>query len=99
MKFLIKKRPEWKERCMTKKQGAPKGNRNAAKRGEALRIEWFLSKVKRGFLAEWYELNFGVKPSEEQLREAARSIANLALDQALVQEFEKHYPSKASEVF
>jgi hypothetical protein len=37
-------------------KGAQKGNRNAAKLGEDLRLELFLSKWRRGFLEEWFVL-------------------------------------------
>jgi hypothetical protein len=75
-----------------KKGGAPKGNRNAAKSGEDLRIEFYLSKVRRQLLSEWFELRFGFSPSEEQLREALRQVLNMALDHTMAEEFEKHRP-------
>lgn len=72
--------------------GAPKGNRNAAKSGEDLRIEFYLSKVRRQLLMEWFELCFGFSPNEEQLREALRQLLNMALDRTMAEEFEKHRP-------
>jgi hypothetical protein len=72
--------------------GAPKGNRNAAKPGEDLRIEFYLSKVRRQLLIEWFELRFGFSPNEEQLSEALRQILNTALNHEMVEEFEKHRP-------
>jgi hypothetical protein len=86
------------EKTVKVKKGAPKGNRNAAKVGEDLRFEMYLSKVRRGFLAEWFELKFGYVPTDQELREAARNLANVAIDRAMVEEFEKHYPS-SGEVF
>ena len=75
-----------------KKGGAPKGNRNAAKSGEDMRIEFYLSKVRRQLLSEWFELRFGFSPNEDQLREALRQILNTALNHEMVEEFEKHRP-------
>lgn len=76
--------------------GAPKGNRNAAKIGEDLRFEMYLSKIRRGFLQEWYQLKFGRSASEDELREAARNLANAAIDRALVEEFERHQPGRTA---
>jgi hypothetical protein len=77
------------------KGGAPKGNRNAAKLGEDLRLELYLSKTRRGFLQEFFELRFG-RPArdEEELREIVRQIAYSALDRVLVEEFERHQPGR-----
>jgi hypothetical protein len=86
------------EKPLKVKKGAPKGNRNAAKVGEDLRFEMYLSKVRRRFLVEWFELKFGYVPTDQELREAARNLANVAIDRAMVEEFEKHYPS-SGEVF
>jgi hypothetical protein len=79
------------------KGGAPRGNRNAAKLGEDLRLELYLSKIKRGFLQEFFELHFG-RPAhdEEELREIVRQIAYNALDRVLVEEFERHQPGRIS---
>lgn len=73
------------------KGGAPRGNRNAAKLGEDLRLELYLSKIKRGFVQEFLELRFG-RPArdDEELREVVRQIAYSALDRVLVEEFERH---------
>jgi hypothetical protein len=84
------------------KAGAPRGNRNAAKVGEDLRLELYLSKIRRGFLEEWYELRFGVRPTEDQLRESVRQFANKAIDRAILEEFEHHHPGRtvpSGEVF
>jgi len=82
-------------------KGAQKGNRNAAKVGEDLRLELFLSKWRRSFLEEWFLLKFG-RPAagEDELREVVRQIANAALDRAFVEEFEVHKPgSNRGETF
>lgn len=76
--------------------GAPRGNRNAAKVGEDLRVEVYLSKVRRGFLEEWYVMKYGKQPNEEDLREAVRLISSNALTQALIEEFERHQPGRTS---
>ncbi len=91
-----------KANSRSKQAGAPKGNRNAAKVGEDLRFEMYLSKTRRGFLEEWYLLKFGRAASEDELREVARGLANSAIDRALVTEFELHEPgrtTKNGEVF
>lgn len=78
-------------------RGAQKGNRNAAKVGEDLRLELYLSKTKRGFFEEWFEMVNGRKPySDDELREAARRVANAAIDRAIVEEFEKRQPGRTS---
>ncbi len=85
-----------------KKRGAPRGNRNASKIGEDLRLELFLSKPRRMFFEEWFSLKFGrAALSEDELREAARQLANTAIDQAIVEEFKLRYPNRfgGSEVF
>ena len=91
-----------KEKEKKGKAGAPRGNRNAAKLGEDLRLELYLSKIRRGFLEEWYELRNGSKPTEDQLRESVRQLANRAIDQAILEEFERHQPGRtvpSGEVF
>jgi hypothetical protein len=86
----------------SKKRGAPRGNRNASKMGEDLRLELFLSKPRRMFFEEWFTLKFGrAALSEDELREAARQLANSAIDQAIVEELKLRYPNRfgGSEVF
>ena len=86
-----------------KTRGGQKGNRNAAKVGEFIRFELFLSKTRSVYLAEWFEMKFGFTPNEEQLKEAARQLAYNAIDSAIIQEFERVQPgriwSSAGEVF
>ncbi len=85
-----------------KKRGAPRGNTNAAKIGDDLRLELFLSKPRRMFFEEWFTLKFGrAALNEDELREAARQLANTAIDQAIVEEFKLRYPERfgGSEVF
>ena len=80
-----------------RRRGAPKGNRNAAKVGEDLRFEMYLSKLRRGFFEEWFALKFGRPPlGEDELREAARQLASTAIDRAMVEEFERHQPGRTS---
>jgi ribosomal protein L29 len=79
-----------------KRRGAPKGNRNAAKLGEDLRFEMYLSKIRRNLFEEWFQLKFGSMPNEDDLREAARAIANAALDHEMATEFERHQPGRTS---
>jgi hypothetical protein len=80
-----------------RRAGAPKGNRNAAKIGEDLRFEMYLSKTRRGFFEEWFSLKFGrMALSEDELREAARQLANAAIDRAMVEEFERHQPGRTT---
>ena len=80
-----------------RERGGQKGNRNAAKIGEGLRVEIYLSKPKRMFFEEWFLLKFGrLALSEDELREAARQLANAAIDQAIVNEFEKHQPGRTN---
>lgn len=74
------------------RRGAPKGNRYAAKVGEDLRMELYLSKTRRTFMEKWYELRYGKHPGEDELREAVRRLANAAIDQAMIDEFERHQP-------
>lgn len=80
-----------------RKRGAPKGNRNAAKVGDDLRFEMYLSKLRRGFFEEWFALKFG-RPAlgEDELREAARQLASTAIDRAMVEEFERHQSGRTS---
>jgi hypothetical protein len=79
------------KKTRTGRGGAPKGNRNAAKMGSDLRLEMYLSKVKRGFFEEFFSLKYGRPPHhEEELRELFRQIAYSALDRAMVEEFERH---------
>ena len=86
-----------------RKRGAPKGSRNAAKPGEDLRLELFFSKSRRFFLKDWYENQFGRTPTEEQLREAARNLAQNAINQIIMEDYERRHPelfkSGRSEVF
>jgi len=78
-------------------RGAQKGNRNAAKVGEDLRLELFLSKTRRGYFEEWFVLRFGRAVfSEDELRETARNLALAAIDKAIVDEFEKYLPGHTS---
>jgi hypothetical protein len=80
-----------------RRRGAPKGNRNAAKIGEDLRFEMYLSKVRRTFFEEWFVLKFGRPPTgEEELREAARQLASTAIDRAILEEFERDQPGRTS---
>lgn len=91
------------ENSLKKARGAQKGNRNAAKLGEDLRFEMYLSKIRRGFLEEWFTMKFGRLPlAEDELREAARQLANAAIDRAIIEEFERHQPGRtggSGEVF
>src|SRR3954462_5051096 len=90
------------ESSIKKERGGQKGNRNAAKPGEELRFEMFLSKPRRMFFEEWFLLKFGrLALGEDELREAARQLANTAIDQAIVEEFKLRYPDRfgGSEVF
>jgi hypothetical protein len=86
-----------------RKRGAPKGSRNAAKPGEDMRLELFFSKSRRFFLKDWYENQFGRTPTEEQLREAARNLAQNAINQIIMEDYERRHPelfkSGRSEVF
>ncbi len=87
---------------MATRRGAPKGNRNAAKVGEDLRLELYLSKIRRSFLEEWFFLKFGRQPTQAELKEAVRTIANNAIILAMIEEFERHKPGStvgSSEVF
>ena len=94
-KGQIKKTNE--EKSSKGRAGAPKGNRNAAKLGEDLRIELFLSKPRRLFLEEWFTLKFG-RPafSEDELREAIRTLVNNAINRAIVEELERHHPGRTN---
>ncbi len=86
-----------KESGLKRGPGAQKGNRNAAKIGEELRFEMFLSKPRRMFFEEWFLLKFGRLPlGEDELREAARQLANSAIDRAIVEEFERHQPGRTN---
>ena len=77
--------------------GAPKGNRNAAKIGADLRFEMFLSKPRRMFFEEWFNLRFGRPPlNENELREVARQLANTAIDRAIIEEYEQHQPGRTN---
>lgn len=81
---------------MVTRRGAPKGNHNAAKFGEDLRLELYISKIRRNFLEEWFRLKFGRVPSEDELREAVRTIANNAINATLVEEFERNKPGSTA---
>ncbi len=75
--------------------GGQKGNTNAAKLGDDLRFEMYLSKPRRMFFEEWFLLKFGrLALGKDELREAARQIANLAIDGAIIEEFERHHPGR-----
>ena len=85
------------ENEMEKTRGGQKGNRNAAKLGQELRFEMFLSKPRRMFFEEWFTLKYGRLPlGEDELREAARKLANAAIDRAIVEEFELHQPGRTN---
>ncbi len=88
---------EENEQSPIRPRGAQKGNRNAAKVGEDLRLELYLSKWRRRFLEEWFVLKFG-RPAtgEDELRETVRQVALAALDRAFVEEFERNQPGKTS---
>ncbi len=78
-------------------RGGQKGNRNAAKPGGELRFEMFLSKPRRMFFEEWFLLKFGrLSLGDDELREAARQLANAAIDRAIVEEFEKRSPGRTN---
>lgn len=79
------------------KAGAPRGNRNAVKAGEDLRMEMYLSKYKRAFFEQYFELKFG-RParSDDELRETFRQLAYAALDHAMAEEFERHQPGSVT---
>lgn len=82
---------------LKKPRGGQKGNRNAAKLGEDLRFEMYLSKTRRGFFEEWFTMKFGRLPlAEDELREAARQLANAAIDHAIIEEFERRHPGRTS---
>lgn len=86
---------------LKKPRGAQKGNRNAAKIGEDLRFEMYLSKLRRSFFEEWFQLKFG-RPAinEDELREVARQVANAAIDRTMVEDFERLDPGRfGGEVF
>lgn len=78
------------------KRGAPRGNRNAAKLGQDLSFQIYISKLRRSFLEEWFELKFGKRATEFELREAVRQLANNAIDHAMVEEFERSQPGRIS---
>ncbi len=85
-----------------RKRGAPRGSRNAAKPGEDLRLELFFSKSRRFFLEEWYENQFGCKPTEAQLRETARNLALNAIDRLVWEDYRQRHPellNSGGEVF
>jgi hypothetical protein len=95
----VEKESGQEEKPKTKRgtAGAPRGNRNAAKVGDDLRLELFLSKPRRMFLEEWFTLKFGrAAADEDELREAVRKLANNAINQAIVEEFERHQPGRTS---
>jgi hypothetical protein len=72
-------------------------HRFSVKLGEDLRFEMYLSKIRQGFLEEWYLLKFGRSAtSEDELREAARQIVTVALDRAFVEEFERYQPGRTT---
>ena len=86
------------------KSGAPKGNRNAAKLGQDLKYQSYMSKLERGFFEEFFELRFGRAAHEDkELTQLARQLATLAIRREMVQEFERHDPGRttrgSSEVF
>ncbi len=84
-----------KSKAPKRPQGAQRHNRNAAKVGEDLRLELYLSKVRRKFFEEWFEMTTGRKVrDEEELREAVRRLANVAIDRAILEEFERRQPSR-----
>jgi hypothetical protein len=57
----------------------------------------FLSKPRRMFFEEWFLLKFGrLALGEDDLREAARQVANAAIDRAIVEEFERHQPGRTN---
>ncbi len=64
--------------------GAPKGNRNAARLGQDLKFEMFLSKTRRNMLEEYCLFKFRHLPPEEELRAIAREIAYAAIDQECI---------------
>ena len=91
---------ERKNRAMSgldRQRGGQKGNRNAAKAGDDLRFEMFLSKPRRMFFEEWFLLKFGrLALGEDELRDAARQLANAAIDRAIIEEFERHQPGRTN---
>jgi hypothetical protein len=49
------------------------------------------------FFEEWFLLKFGrLALGEDELREAARQLANSAIDRAIVEEFERHQPGRTN---
>lgn len=80
-----------------RKRGAPKGSRNAAKSGQDLKYQMYMSKVRRGFFEEYFELKFGRPASDEdELRDLARQIAEEAINHAMVVEFERVEPGRTT---
>ncbi len=78
----------------------------AARKGTGTRQSWekkcvsrgiCLSKPRRMFFEEWFLLKYGRPPlGEGELREAARQIANGAIDRAMVEEFERTQPGRTN---
>ena len=76
------------------KGGAPKHNTNAAKPGDDIRFEIFLSKYRTKFLQEYFELKFGTTPTLDELKDSARQLCYSAIDNAIAQEFDRHKPGR-----
>lgn len=77
--------------------GAPLGNRNAAKVGRELRLELYLSKFRRKHFEKYFYLKNGrTHFDDEELRETFRRLAYAALDQLMMEEFERHQPGSIS---
>jgi hypothetical protein len=77
------------------KRGAPKGNQYALKPGEDLQLLLYLSKYKRAFLEEWFQLKYGrTAINNDELRQAVRTLAHAAIDHAIVTEFERQQPGR-----
>lgn len=79
------------------KRGAPKGSHNAAKLGRDLKYQMYMSKVRRGFFEEYFELKFG-RPAfnDNELSDLARQIAEEAITHAMVEEFERVQPGRTT---
>ena len=78
--------------------GGQPGNGNAIRPGNDLRFEMFLSKTRRGFFEEYFELQYG-RParSEDELRQVVRRLANNAIDHAMAEVFERMQPGRVTQ--
>jgi hypothetical protein len=89
--------PSKAEKGEVDKRGAPPGNTYAAKPGQDLKFPIYMSKILRAYFEEWFEMIYGRSAENEtELRVVAREIAEKAIKNEIIKEFERRDPGRTT---